>query len=48
MFTLTEQKEQDKLRAQDQRQIERLKQELRRKETAMEEAAALIMAAKKN
>ncbi len=42
-----EQRELEKLRAQDQREIKRLKQELRRTEKALAEAAALLMAAKK-
>jgi transposase len=37
----------EKLRAQDQREIKRLKLELRRKEKALAEAAALLMATKK-
>jgi transposase len=47
VLTLKEQKELEKLRAQDQREIKRLKQELRRKEKALDEGAALLMAAKK-
>ena len=47
VLTLKEQKELEKLRAQDQREIKRLKQELRRKEKALTEAAVLLMAAKK-
>ena len=47
VLTLKEQLELEKLRAQDQREIKRLKQELRRKEKALAEAAALLMAAKK-
>jgi transposase len=47
VLTLKEQKELEKLRAQDQREIKRLKQGLRRKEKALAEAAALLMAAKK-
>ncbi len=47
MLTLKEQKELEQLRAQDQREIKRLKQELRRKEKALAEAAALSIAAKK-
>jgi len=47
VLTLKEQKELEKLRAQDQREIKRLKQELRRKEKALAEAAALLIAAKK-
>jgi len=48
VLTLKEQKELEKLRAQNQREIKRLKQELRRKEKALVEAAALLMAAKKS
>jgi transposase len=44
---LKEQKELEKLRAQDQREIKRLKQELRWKEKALAEAAALLIASKK-
>ncbi len=47
VLALKELKELEKLRAQDQREIKRLKQELRRKEKALAEAAALLMAAKK-
>ena len=47
VLTLKEQKELERKRAQDQREIKRLKQELRRKEKALAEAAALLMAAKK-
>jgi transposase len=47
VLTLKEQKELEKLRAQDQREIKRLKQELRRKEKFLAEAAALLMATKK-
>ena len=47
VLTLTEQKELERLRAQDQREIKRLKQELRRKEKALAEAAALLIASKK-
>ena len=46
VLTLTEQKELERLRAQDQREIKRLKQELRRKEKALAEAAALLIASK--
>jgi transposase len=48
VFTLKEQKELEKLRAQDQREIKWLNQELRRKEKALAEAAALLMAVKKS
>jgi len=51
VLTLKEQKELERLRAQDQkeiqREIKRLKQELRRKEKALAEAAALLIASKK-
>ena len=47
VLTLKEQMELEKLRAQDQREIKRLKQELRRKEKALAKAAALLMAAYK-
>jgi len=47
MVTLKEPKELEKLRAQDHREIKRLKQELRRKGKALAEATALLMAAKK-
>ncbi|QPN61914.1 hypothetical protein H8F24_07020 [Synechococcus sp. CBW1002] len=42
-----EQKELEKLRAQDQREIKALKMELQRKEKALAEAAALLMLRKK-
>jgi transposase len=47
VLTLKEQRELEKLRAQDQGEINRLKQELRRKEKALAEAAALLISAKK-
>ena len=47
VLTLKEQKELERLRAQDQQEIKRLKQELRRKEKALAEAAALLIASKK-
>ena len=47
VLTWKEQKELERLRAQDQREIKRLKQELRRKEKALAEAAALLIASKK-
>ena len=47
VLTLKEQKELERLRAQDQREIKLLKQELRRKEKALAEAAALLIASKK-
>ena len=42
VLILMEQKELERLRAQDHREIKRLKQELRRKEKALAEAAALL------
>ena len=48
VLTLKEQKELERLRAQDQKEIKRLKQELRRKEKALAEAAALLIASKKD
>ena len=47
VLTLKEQKELERIRAQDQKEIKRLKQELRRKEKALAEAAALLIASKK-
>ena len=47
VLTTKEQKELEKLRALDQREIKALKQELRRKEKAMAEMAALLMLQKK-
>ena len=47
VLTLKEQKELERLRAQDQKEIKPLKQELRRKEKALAEAAALLIASKK-
>ena len=47
VLTLKEQKELERLRAQDHKEIKRLKQELRRKEKALAEAAALLIASKK-
>jgi len=47
VLTMKEQKELEKLRAQDQREIKALKQELRHKEKALAEAAALLMLTKK-
>jgi len=43
VLTMTEQKELEKLRAQDQREIKALKRELQRKEKALAEAAALLV-----
>ena len=47
VLTVKEQKELEKLRAQDQREIKRLQKVLRRKEKALPEAAALLMLRKK-
>ena len=47
MLTLKEQKDLDRRHQQDQREIKQLKQELRRKEKALAEATALLLAAKK-
>ena len=47
VLTLKEQTELERLRAQDQKEIKRLKQELRRKEKALAEAAAHLIASKK-
>ena len=47
VLTMAEQKELEKLRAQDQRQIKALKKELQRKEKAMAEMAALLVLRKK-
>ena len=47
VLTLKEQKELERLRGQDQREIKRLKQELWRKEKALAEAAALLIASRK-
>ena len=47
VLTLKVQKELERLRAQDQREIKRFKQELRRKEKALAEAAALLIASRK-
>ena len=47
VLTMKEQKGLEKLRAQDQREIKQLKQELRRKEKTLAEAAALLMLRKK-
>ena len=47
VLTMKEQKELEKLRAQDQREIKLLKQELRRKDKALAEAAALLTLRKK-
>ena len=47
VLTLKEQKELERLRAQDPREIKRLKQERRRKEKTLAEAGALLIASKK-
>lgn len=47
VLTMKKQKELEGLCAQDQKEIKRLKQKLRRKEKAMAEAAALLIALKK-
>jgi transposase len=47
VLTMAEQKELEKLRAQDQREIKALKKELQRKEKAMAEMAALLVLRKK-
>ena len=43
VLTMAEQKELERLRAQDQREIKALKKELQRKEKALAEAAALLI-----
>ena len=47
VLTLKEQKEPERLRAQDQREIRALKKVLQRKKNAMEEMAALLVLRKK-
>ena len=47
MLTMAVQKDLEKRHQQDQREIKRLQQELRRKDKALAEAAALLMASKK-
>jgi Tfp pilus assembly protein FimV len=47
LLTMAEQKDLEKRYQQDQREIKRLQQELRRKDKALAEAAALLMASKK-
>jgi len=47
VLTVAEQKELEKLRAEDQREIRRLQKELQRKEKALAEAAALLVLRKK-
>ena len=46
MLTMADQKDLEKRHQQDQREIKRLQQELRRKDKALAEAAALLMASK--
>ena len=48
VLTMAEQKELEKLRAQDQREIKALKKELQRKEKALAEMAALLVLQKKS
>ncbi len=47
LLTMSEQKDLQMRHQEDQREIKRLQQELRRKEKAIAEAAALLLAAKK-
>ena len=47
LLTMSDQKDLQKRHQEDQREIKRLQQELRRKEKALAEAAALLLAAKK-
>lgn len=47
VLTFKEQEELERLRAQDQKESKRLKQELRRKEKALAEAPAVLIASKK-
>ena len=47
VLTMAEQKELERLRAQDQREIKALRKELQRKEKALAEAAALLVLRKK-
>ena len=47
LLTMAEQRDLEKLRAQDQKEIKRLQKELQRKDKALAEAAALFLAAKK-
>jgi hypothetical protein len=48
LLTMAEQKDFEKRHQQDQREIKRLQQELRRKEKALAEAAALLIASKRS
>jgi len=47
VLTMAEQRDLEKRHQQDQKEIKQLKQDLRRKEKALAEAAALLIAAKK-
>ena len=47
MLTMADQKDLEKRQQQDQREIKRLQQELHRKDKALAEAAALLMASNK-
>ena len=47
MLTIADQKDLEKRHQADQREIKRLQQELRRKDKALAEEAALLMASKK-
>ena len=47
LLTMAEQLDLEKLRSQDQKEIKRLQKELQRKDKALAEAAALLLAAKK-
>ena len=48
VLSMAEQRDLEKRHQQDQKEIKQLKQDLRRKEKALAEAAALLIAAKKN
>jgi hypothetical protein len=45
---MAEQRDLEKLRAQDQKEIKRLQKEMQRKDKALAEAAALLLAAKRS
>jgi hypothetical protein len=47
LLTMADQKDLEKRHLEDQREIKRLQQELRRKDKALTEAAALLIASKK-
>ena len=47
LLTMSDQKDLQKRHQEDQKEIKRVQQELRRKEKALAEAAALLLAAKK-